>query len=414
MSHSPTISIIWWWAAGMMVAATLLEAWRPGQQIHLFEKNPWLGAKVIISWWGRCNITTGHYKRQDLSDKYPRGSDFLQPALKCFGPRSIIKRFEQHALPTKQETDLRIFPVSDDGKDVVGVFAALFTQHHLQLHLKTSITTVTRQDDQFQLHTWAQTYPSDILIITTGGNAYAHTGSSGDGYSFATALGHSITPLGPSLNSFMTTQSDRHACSGISFPTARLCSSVDPQIQTLWPVLLTHFGISWPAVFAFSAHIPYSTIDKDHPYHVLLQPIAEYDTARRDRFLIDQSNSSPKKQIKTIISGLFPQKVSELICKQVTIHTEKPIGSLTKTERQTLAQLLGAGIPLDLIQRRPGDEFVTAGGITLSEVDTLTGQSKICPWLYFAGEVLDIDGYTWGYNLTASRAMGRLVGKSIW
>lgn len=411
METTTRLAIIWWWAAGMMVAARLLEHKNLPLEIHLFEKNSKLGAKVIMSWGGRCNLTTGFFKLHDILPKYPRWAAFLTPALKLFGPKAIRRRFEAHGIPCKQEEDGRIFPVSDDGNQVVRVFEELFAQdNRLHLHLQTSIQTIQYHTGSFVLTDQKHTTTFDHVVLTTGGNAYAHTGSSGDGYAWARTLWHTITPLGPSLNSFITAQKRLHACSGISVPDALLKTET---IQTRWPVLLTHFGISGPAVFAFSSHIPYAPIDQDHPYACRLQPVASTWVAQRtDRFL-SHITTTPKKELATSLREFFPKKLANLLVKHHGYALHTTFGNLSREQRIWWCTLLWEGIPLQLTQRRPWDEFVTAWGVALDEVDPTSGQSRLVPGLYFAGEILDIDGYTGGYNLTASRAMGKLVGDHL-
>lgn len=414
MKQTKRIAIIGGWAAGMMVAATLLERQDLAADIHLFEKNSRLGAKVIISGGGRCNVTTGCFKMQDLLPKYPRWAAFLKPALEQFWPRAIRRWFESHGVSLKQEADGRIFPVSDNGKDIVGVFETLFANGRVQVHLKEGIETITytpaAQGPLFQLTTSQWIYEMDMVVLTTGGNAYAHTGSTGDGYARARGMGHTITPLGPSLNSFLTAETWLHGCSGSSFPDAQLNTST---MCTSWPVLLTHFGISWPAVFAFSAHIPYEQISKDQPYQVNLQLDASRGFDQRLQQFTERAVTTPKKELGNLLRQGLVKKVVDAILAHFGYDPHLPIGNLSKLQRGALARLFGDGIPLELIQRRPGDEFVTAGGVSLDEIDPQTGQSRKVPWLYFAGEILDVDGYTGGYNLTSSRAMGAAVGRGI-
>lgn len=404
------IAIIGWWAAGLMTAATLLERTDIGDmQIHLFEKNSKLWAKVIISGWWRCNVTTGFFKMQELLPKYPRWADFLKPALEQFWPRAIKRWFETHGVPLKQEADGRIFPVSDNGKDIVWVFEHLFVQWCIEIHYKESVQDITfDKNTWFFLQTTLARYEFDTVVIATWWNAYSHTWSSGDAYTRARTLWHTITPLWPSLNSFLTQDERLYSCSGISFPHSVLTQWM---IQTRWPLLLTHFGISWPTVFAFSAHIPYVTITKEQPFTLYWQPDATKD---KNSWLSIMTNYEQKKEIGSVFRDYFPKKFVDAVFTHCWYDAHMFVGNCTKTMRLALATLFGDGIPLTLIQRRPWDEFVTAGGVALNEVDQNTWQSLLVPWLYFAGEVLDIDGYTWGYNLTSSRAMGRLVWKKIW
>jgi predicted Rossmann fold flavoprotein len=415
------IAIIGGGAAGMMVAATLLEDEHlTHRQIHLFEKNSKLGAKVIISGGGRCNVTTGFFKMNELLPKYPRGAEFLQPALEQFGPRAIRRWFEAHGVPLKEEEDKRIFPVSDDGKDIVRVFEELFARGGVQVHLKEGVKEITRQWTTFQIVTDQKTTEVDAVVLTTGGNAYAHTGSTGDGYARARTMGHTITPLGPSLNSFLTAEEWLHGCSGISFPDASLCAwgvhliSWTPIPQSRWPILLTHFGLSGPAVFAFSSHIPYEKVSKAEPYTVYLQPVATLDKERRNNLFTKRAVETPTKEIGSMLRAYMPKKFVDTLLGYHLFDPHMKVGNMTKKNRLFLSTLLWWYIILQLIQRRPGDEFVTAGGVSRDEIDPETGQSRLVPWLYFAGEILDVDGYTGGYNLTSSRAMGRLVGKHLW
>jgi predicted Rossmann fold flavoprotein len=412
-----SVAIIGGGAAGMLVAATLAEADFSGNML-LFEKNSRLWAKVIISGGGRCNVTTGLYKKQELLSKYPRGAKFLEHAIATFWPRSIRRWFEAHGVPCKEEEDHRIFPVSDDGKDIVGVFERLFIERAVDVHCKESIQQISRTTCSdgtcrgFTLISDKGSYQVDHVVLTTWGNAYAHTGSSGDGYAFARALGHTITPLGPSLNSFLTTEERLHGCSGISFPHATL-KTQDEKTTTTWPVLLTHFGLSGPATFAFSAHIPFVPITKEMPFPVLLQPDAKLTKDKRMQLFTKWATYTPKKEVGTLLRDYFTKRFTETLLTFANIDQHTFLSNLKKEDRSRLSHLLGAWIPLTFIQRRPGDEFVTAGGISLTEVDPKTGQSLLVPGLFFAGEILDIDGYTWGYNLTSSWAMGRVVGMQI-
>jgi predicted Rossmann fold flavoprotein len=211
----------------MMCAATLLENMPSTEplSVALFDKNTKLGVKVLISGGGRCNVTTGITDKKTLLSKYIRGSDFLKPTLSSFPPQKVKARFENHGVPLKIEDDLRVFPVSDNGKDIVGIFEKLFLSqsNFLENYLGHGITSVQKNEKIFTLTLDdGTTQTADILVIATGGNAYAKTGSSGDGYEFARQLGHSITALGPSLNSFLSAQERPKKLSGLSLSSAKL------------------------------------------------------------------------------------------------------------------------------------------------------------------------------------------------
>lgn len=412
------IAIVWWWAAGMMAAATICEQ-APAEtyELHVFEKNSLLGNKVLISGGGRCNVTTWYYKKQDFLGKYIRGSDFLKESLAAFGPRKVYNWFEDHGVPLKLEKDMRVFPVSNDGKDVVGAFEKLFAEYDVRVHFKEWAEKIEKNpQNDYIITTNKEKYVFDIVVLTTGGNAYAHTGSTWDWYTFAQGLGHSITPLWPSLNSFMTSETWMHELSGLSFPDAVLRYTF---VNEEWiskeargPVLLTHFGISWPATFILAAYTAFESVDKENSIIPMLQPTAAMDKLTWIKFLQDAAVRSPKKQLSTILSeSLLTKRFAAAFVQRYSRDTT--IGEVSKQERDVLAELLWYGIPIVCTQRRPWDEFVTAGGVSLDEVNSSTLESKITPWLYFAGEILDVDGVTGWFNLQACWSAGYVVGKSI-
>lgn len=424
------IWIIGGWAAGMMCAASLLHhaklisSERKHLEIHLFEKNPKLWAKVIISWGGRCNVTAGITDKKELLTKYIRGADFLKPALGIFGPTKIVEWFEMHGVLLKTEDDQRVFPVSDDGKDVVGAFEYLFERENVQIHLRSSVLHVRAVDGVFALtiseHETEQIKQVDAVILTTWGTAYRHTWSTGDGYTFAESCGHTIAPLWPSLNSFLVEEQRIKDLSGIAFPNAWLRFAIPDSVDgknvsrvVNWPLLCTHFWISGPVTFTMSAHLPYVTIDQTHPFvvHVIFEVGVSFE--QRDQRIVKRTQEFPARQLKTQLHTAFPERVVEKICSALGLEPTQQLAHLTKEQRKQLVHGLADGLPLTLLARRPGDEFVTAGGVVLAEVDNKTMQSKISPGLYFGGEVLDIDGVTWGFNLTSSWATGWVAGKAI-
>lgn len=428
------IWIIGWGAAGMMCAASLLHhmkaskdvsahtdklsraAWTAEKiEIHLFEKNPKLGAKVIISGGWRCNVTTWITDKKELLTKYIRGADFLKQALGILGPKKIYERFEEHGVPLKTEEDQRVFPVSDDGKDIVWAFEKLFAKEDVHVHLKSSVTKIVPASWGFDLTTSEWQMHMDAVVLTTWWTAYRHTWSTGDGYSFAESCGHTITPLGPSLNSFLVEEQRIKELSWIAFEHAGLSFEIaDKTYKTVkWPILCTHFGISWPVTFVLSAYLAYETIDQTHPKNIRLIPDTTKNHEQLTALFIEWTKQFPARQLKTQLHTLFPDRVVEKICQVLWCDPTQQLAHFTKEQRKQLIEGLTRGLPLQLIARRPGDEFVTAWGVLLDEVHAKSMQSKITPGLYFAWEILDIDGVTWWFNLTSSRATWWLAGKSI-
>ena len=404
------IFIIWAWAAGLMTAATILENSESTDfQVHIFEKNKTPGNKVIISGGGRCNVTTGIVDKKILLTKYTRGADFIKKAFGKLSPKKCREWFELHGVPLKCEADNRVFPVSDDGYDIVDVFERIFAKYRdkVVLHYSEGVDGIEKIDEQYRVTTKKWVYEGEIVVITTGWNAYSHTGSTGDGYAFARALGHTITPLWPSLSSFLTEEKWTHALSGLAFESAKIG-------DLSAPLLLTHFGISWPLAFMVSSQFAWEKLDKNTPKNITFSPIASMGYVEWDIFLREQFASHPKKLLANILADKLPKRfvdgfISEFFSDIATIF---PV-SISKSNRENIAKFLWNGIPLTLIERRPWDEFVTAGGINTDEIDPETMESKIQNNLYFAGEVLNVDGYTGGFSLQICWASGYVAGKDI-
>jgi len=401
------IAIIGWWAAGMMVAATIAEK-DCDCSIDIFEKNKELGTKVRISGWWRCNVTTGYYKKADLQGKYTRGRDFLEYAMWQFWPRKMKQRCESHGVPLHCEPDMRVFPASNKSSDIVSLFENLITKENITIYYNESVASLQKIAEIFTLTTDKRTKEYDYVVITTWWNAYAHTGSSGDGYSLAKSLWHSITPLGPSLNSFLTQEERVKQCSWLSFPNAKI-----KEVAAPWPILFTHFGISGPLTFAYSSTIPHIEISSENPHTVHIIPFADRNVERRISRFNAKANEESKKQLSTILGQEFTKRRIDAFLEAFHISGTTMMSNISREERKTLSKLLGDGFPLTLIARRPWDEFVTAGWVETSEVDSKTMQSKLCPGLYFAGEVLNIDAVTGWFNFQSCRATWRCAGESI-
>lgn len=398
------IAIIGGGAAGMMAAATLIEN-KATAEVHLFEKNKTLGSKVKISGGGRCNVTTGIRDRKTLLSKYPRGADFLKHTLGKFSPKACWNWFEEHGVPLKNEEDDRVFPISDNGEDVVKIFEKIITN----IHYQEPVENLKPINEKFELTTNQQTYNFDFVVITTGGNAFAHTGSTGDGYHFAKNCGHTIKELGPSLNSFETKEDWPKDLSGLSLENAEL---IHEEITEKGPFLFTHFGITGPVTFALSARTAYKEVSVSTPLPISLKVDSQFNEAELSKELQESFQKNGAKQVINCMPKI-PKRLSEKILKICQIDPTQKCAELSKEHRQAIVKKLCGDLELNLIKRRPGDEFVTAGGVSLSEVDPKTMESKVTPNLYFAGEVLDFDGLTGGFNLQSSWATGRLAGQSI-
>lgn len=408
------IAIIGGGAAGMMAAATINEQ-SPDAEVFLIEKMDDLGKKVVISGGGRCNVTTGITELKTVLKKYPRGEKFLISAMFRFSPEKVRAWFEEHGVPLKCEDDMRVFPISNDGADVVHAFERVFKNYNTKILKRNSVESIERNTDESGFVVHIKDRPAievDCVVLALGGQAYRHTGSTGDGYSLAESLGHHITPLAPTLNSLITSQAWPGTLAGVSFEKVTLTAQREKKFTFTGPFLFTHKGLSGPAVFALSSLIAFENYDHKNPYPIFIDLLP--DIKNEDLFLEikNAAQNNPKKNFKTIVHSYVPRSVMDVFETKFSIPIEKKNAEVSKKEIQMTVDTLKR-LPVYAVGRSPGDEFVTAGGVSLDEVNPRTMESTICPNLYFAGEILAIDGFTGGFNLQAAWATGRTAGEDI-
>lgn len=407
------IGIIGGGAAGMMAGAAIIES-NPQATISLIDGNASLGKKVIISGGGRCNVTTGVRPLRTVFNYYPRGARFLRAAFHHFPPESVYEWFEGHGVPLKIEKDLRVFPQSNDGKDIVGVFERLFAEHNVNLLLQHTVDSVSHSSNgTFSIH--FKEHPSiqvDKLILATGGQAYRHTGSVGDGYAFAESLGHTVSSLGHSLSSLLLEEQWPKELTGVSFENARLVAeSATAEYEFSGAFVFTHQGISGPAVFALSAQIAFESITKKSPLTLYIDFLPGHSFEELRKKIQHLLQEFPKQHFSHVLSQLFPKRLAMHALQEVGVDPQIKNAVVSKRMlHQTITWIKKA--PLHIIGRGAGSEFVTAGGVALDEVNPNTMESLKCPGLYFAGELLNVDGFTGGFNLQASWATGRLAGEN--
>lgn len=407
------VAIIGGGAAGMMCAASIHES-NPATEIFLVERNDGLGKKVIISGGGRCNVTTGIRDVKTVLSKFPRGGKFLTSAMYAFPPEAVYAWLETHGVPLKTESDLRVFPVSDNGRDIVGVFERLFQHPKIHVLLRRSAVSVEKLNGKFTVHIRDQKEPLvvDALVLTTGGQAYRQTGSTGDGYAFAASLGHTITPLAPSLSAFFSKESWPATISGLSFEKATFTAERGNRPQFTGPFLFTHRGVSGPAVFALSSLVAFEKYDAANPLAITIDLFPDDSPEKLqtkfEKLILENRN----KSFVNVLGFLVPKSLAEIAVRELGVPPVAHANQMPKKETIRVLSWLKV-IPLSIIQRGAGDEFVTAGGVDLSEIDPQTMESKICPGLYFAGEIMNVDGFTGGFNLQASWATGHLAGTKM-
>lgn len=397
----------------MMAAATINET-APEADVFLIEKNEELGKKVLISGGGRCNLTTGITEVKTLLTKYPRGSKFLSSTMYNFPPAAVRAWFEEHGVPLKCEDDLRVFPVSNKGADVVNVFKEIFFTHKTKVLFGHAVKAVKKIGQNFVI-TFEKQEPLEVdrLILCLGGQAYRHTGSTGDGYGLAESLGHHVTTLAPSLHSFITKEKWVSRLAGVSFPEAVLTApqpvARERRVSYQGPFLFTHRGLSGPAVFALSSLLAFEPISRNMPLVLKVDLLPSSNSSDLLAKLEKEVKGHPRKSFKNILQRFVPLSVAEILCEECKIPLDKNNAEISNEEKERAVRWL-KHLPLQIILRGAGDEFVTAGGVELSEVDPRTMESKNVPGLFFAGEILNIDGFTGGFNLQAAWATGRLAG----
>lgn len=405
---SLSIAIIGGGAAGMMAAATVAEQ-SPEAKVVLIERNKILGQKVRLSGGGRCNVTTGFSDMDEILRRYPRGRNFVKHAFYDFPPEKVMEWFESHGVPLKTEEDRRVFPQSDKGDDVVGAFENLYQKLNVQVILGNGVQTIEKVEGKFVIGlSNGESITADRVLIASGGEARA----TGGGYALAASLGHTITPLAPSLNAFVVKEPWVKELAGVSFQSARFKLKGAHDYEFTGPFVFSHRGVTGPAVFSVSSLGAYELLKPEVPTRLLVDLLPELSEPELLQKLQGEMAEHPKKTFENVMAHVVFKSVSEVACKELGIPVVKICAEMPKKDINRAVAWL-KGIPLTVIGRAAGDEFVTAGGVSLKEVDSKTMQSKICPGLFLAGEVLDVDAFTGGFNLQSAWATGRLAGKFI-
>jgi predicted Rossmann fold flavoprotein len=409
------IAIIGGGAAGLMAAARIVELVRDREEevkdspeIFLIERNKVLGKKVMMSGGGRCNFTTGLEDLKEVLKRYPRGGRFLRTAMHAFPPADMCVWLEEHGVPVKCENDMRVFPKSNNGAHVVRAIEKVLDVGGVKVLFETSVSGFSKEGEEFVLDFGEDSLRVNKVILCVGGKAYGRTGSQGDGYSFAEGFGHKITDLAPSLSAFVLGEKWLRDLAGVAFETV----SLNCRGQSFsGPIMFSHKGMTGPAVFALSALLAYENFDRNASAELFVDFFPGENYEECASMLKAELEANSAKAFRNVLAYLLPKSFVEVLCQQLSVDVSKRADELSKKDLNRVVDAL-KNLKLSLVGRVPGDEFVTAGGIALEEVDVKTMQSKICPGLYFAGELLDYDGFTGGFNLQAAWATGRLAGES--
>lgn len=403
-------------AAGMMAA---IRAAENGHQVTLLEQNEKLGKKLYITGKGRCNITND-CETEHLLKNVIRNSRFLYSAFYTFDSRQVMEFFKIHGLTIKTERGGRVFPQSDHSSDVIRTLQKTLQQEQVrvQLHAKVAdILTVGSDDNKSVsgvLLTDGSVLRAENVILATGGCSYVSTGSTGDGYCFAEKLGHTVTERTPSLVPFETAESWVKDLQGLSLKNVTVSIRKGKKLlfEDFGEMLFTHYGVSGPLLISASSLV--NDYQKDMPLAMEIDLKPALTEEQLDKRVLRDFEENHKRQFKNALSQLFPAKLIPVIIKLSGISAESKVNIITKRERLDFVHLI-KHFPLTLQRFRDFNEaIITRGGVCTREVNPSTMESKLVSGLYFAGELLDLDALTGGFNLQIAWSTGYLAGDSIY
>ena len=395
-------------AAGMMAA---VFAARNGQNVQLLEKNEKLGKKLFITGKGRCNITNAA-DIEDLCTAVISNPKFLYSGFYSFTNQQVIDFFEELGVKTKIERGERVFPVSDHSSDVIAAFSRELKLLGVSVSLHTEVRELLCEQDKVcgVLLTNGKKMKADAVIVATGGISYPSTGSTGDGYRFAKETGHRVTELLPSLVPMEVRQWYAKELQGLSLRNIeiRITDGKKKLYEEFGEMLFTHYGVTGPVILSASSVVGKTLRKKELTLHIDLKPALSEE--QLDKRILREFDANHNKQYKNSIDSLFPAKLKPIMIELSEIEPEKKVNEITKEERQRLVHLI-KDFTMTLTGLRSYNEaIITKGGVSVKEIDPGTMESKKMKGLYFAGEVLDLDAVTGGYNLQIAWSTGYLAG----
>ena len=392
-------------AAGLMAA---YAAGSQGAQVTLLERNEKLGKKIYITGKGRCNLTND-CPPDEFLENVVRGGKFLTGAIWSFSPEDMMSLCERFSLPVKVERGNRVFPVSDHASDVTKMLERACLSVGVTIKLQEYVKEIgVLHSTMRDIITQNGVYPCEAVVVATGGLSYPSTGSTGDGLRFAKSLGHKIAPCVPSLVG-LNCKGDFSALQGVSLKNVCLFAMRGGKVifSEQGEMLLTHYGISGPLVLSLSARInrlPFAELS----CFIDFKPALDRETL--DRRLVRDLSERKNEQMKNVVRGLLPSALCLPVLKAAGIDPFKQANAVTREERGRLLDSLKK-FPVVLTSLRGFEEaVVTSGGVELKDVSSKTMESKLAPGVFFAGEVLDVDAYTGGFNLQIAFSTGMTAG----
>ncbi len=393
-------------AAGCMAA---LAAAEQGASVLLLERNPKLGRKLYITGKGRCNVTNDCGAAEVLRN-VPHNSRFLTSAVTRFPPEAVKRFFEAQGVALKTERGGRVFPQSDKAADIIDALLRALRRAGVSV-VQDRVTALELDGGALRGAAGEQgAYPCRAAVIATGGVSYPLTGSTGDGYALAQAMGHTVLPPKPSLVPLVAKQSFCARMQGLSLKNVAIRVRTEKK-KTLFAqqgeLLFTHFGLSGPLILTASAHM--RDFEGEH-YRILLDLKPALDEEKLDRRLLRDLEEQANRNFQHVLEGLVPRLMVPVLLELTGIPGSVKANSVTRAQRRRLLETLKC-ISIDIVGPRPVEEaIITSGGVKVSEVNPATMESKRIPGIFFAGEVLDVDAYTGGFNLQIAWSTGRAAG----
>lgn len=405
-------------AAGMTAAAAAAEN---GCRVILLEKNEKLGKKIYITGKGRCNFTNACDLNTFL-ENIIANPKFMYSSLRAFGPYEMIAFLEENGCPAKVERGQRAFPLSDHASDVTKALEKCMRENGVDIELSTKVEEISALEEGGGYSVTAvnvnngkrKVYHADRLIIATGGLSYPSTGSTGDGYRFAESLGLTVTPLAPALVPVTVEEADAARLSGVSLKNVTITAlNIETGKQVYesdtGEMLFTHFGLSGPLILSFSAKLSHE-LEEGKKYRLNIDLKPGLTREKLDERILKDFDEAKNADIQNAISKLIISSLRLPVLKQAGIDPHKKVRDIKRAEREALLDSI-KGLSFTVNGTRGYNEaVVTSGGVSIKEIDPKTMEVKGYPGLYFAGEVVDVHGYTGGFNIGVAAAMGHAAG----
>lgn len=404
------IIIIGGGAAGLIASATAAKC---GEDVTVIEKNSRPARKVMITGKGRCNVTNACFDLDDLINSVVTNKRFMYSAFSSFMPYDTIALIEEMGVPTKIERGNRVFPESDKAVDIVDALVKNAKQSGVKF-VEGTVTSFNTENNVIKSVNLADgtVVDGDAFAICTGGLSYQSTGSTGDGYRLAESVGHSITDIEPALISLVASNGFVPKLQGLSLRniSIKLLDGEKEIYSDFGEMLFTHYGVSGPVILSASSHM---THPKEHNYKIVIDLKPALDEQTLDKRIQRDFAENTNKDFINSLSKLLPNKLIPVIVKLSGIEPSEKVNQITKAQRQNLVHLL-KNFTVNISDFRPINEaIITSGGVDVKEINPKTMGSKIIDNLFFAGEVIDVDAYTGGFNLQVAFSTGYLCGMNI-